>query len=215
MSRYAASTVSVHRRTGSFAGLVLPTWGWYSRPSHQCDVAAPWEGGLAALGRKAECGGETSRGSKTAATALSFPLLAIQLPPTFPRGHPTLGPGGPATWATVGGGVPVSGVAPQTSRQHPQRPSPFSQPGGGWQPRRQPVALGDNTGGPNRRRRAAPGGVNTFTELDGEAVCVLKGERDRGGTGVTGSGTGATGQGATGPDQQRQRMADMMAGIRE
>ena len=57
--------------------------------------------------------------------------------------------------------------------------------------------------------------MNTFTELDGEAVCVLKGERDRGGTGVTGSGTGATGQGATGPDQQRQRMADMMAGIRE
>ena len=41
-----------------------------------------------------------------------------------------------------------------------------------------------------------------FTVLDGEAVCVLKGERDRGGTGVTRSGTGATGKRATGPGQQ-------------
>ena len=42
----------------------------------------------------------------------------------------------------------------------------------------------------------------TVTVLDGEAVCVLKGERDRGGRSVTGSGTGATGQGATEPGQQ-------------
>ena len=106
VSRYAASTVSVHRRTGSFAGLVLPTWGWYSRPSHQCDVAAPWEGGLAALGRKAECGGETSRGSKTAATALSFPILAIQLPPTFPGATPLWDRGGPLRGPRLGEGCP-------------------------------------------------------------------------------------------------------------
>ena len=62
-------------------------------------------------------------------------------PPTVPhctdRDHPTDGPGGPATWAMVGGTVPSAGVAPRAAdntRSGPAHsPSPGAAGSGGGQ----------------------------------------------------------------------------------